>query len=441
MSAVQPIGVRLRFERLRPPAAARPVPARPAAMKIVPTLLLSLLAIVAVAPAQVPAPVGAPREGGQGPGQDGVTEGFGRGPSYRTALGDALEDAVARVNGIEVRRGSALRSRIAVVTEHTDGAQPGWFDGEGEREHAWVQQQIAGFVLGYEVVKKEQGADRTWEVTVRARVAGPDRTDAAIVVQLVDNDLRKWQLERYEEGGAGKPFARQGGEFEGPRIAEYLRNSGAIEIAGDGPGVTVGADAAPGERGKAGQQLVPSHRVLIDWQPIALQSLVERPNKARPTTGPRPEVMSSGVVAVRVRIDDLVQRVQLLDQAFSVTADAAGSYSADRLEAFVNALVDKAKATVAAKIYFALRRPVVLRKWAGDGGAWFVEVAMSRRVAAAYERFAVGNAGTLASPDWRPSGAAELVGGTGLSCTFRLDGAADPADIEPDVSEVRPVLQ
>lgn len=410
-------------------------------MKIVPTLLLSLLATGAVTPAQVPAPAGVQGGGERGAERDGWSEGFGRGPSYRSALGDALEDAVAKVNGVEIRRGSVLRSRIAVVAEHTDGAQPGWFDGEGEREHAWVQQQIAGFVLGYEVVKKEQGADRTWEVTVRARVAGLEQVDAAIVVQLVDNDLRKWELERYEEGGAGRPFARESGAFEGPRIAEYLRNSGAIKVAADGPLVDVGADSARGERLGPGQRLTPSHRVQIEWQPLVVQSLVQKLNKARPTTGPRPEFMSGGAVSVRVRIDDLVEGTQLLDQAFAVPADGASDYSADRRDAFINALVDKAKAIVASKIYFSLRRPLVLRKWAGDGGAWLVEVAMSRRVARAYEAFAVGNAGSLASPDWRAFGGAALVGGTELSCTFRLDGVADPADVEPEVSEVRPVLR
>ena len=61
-------------------------------------------------------------------------------------------------------------------------------------------------------------------------------------------------------------------------------------------------------------------------------------------------------------------------------------------------------------------------------------LAMSRRVAQGYEQFAVGSSGSLGSPDWRPLGSAQLVGGTDTSCTFRLVGIDDPgaaADVEP----------
>jgi hypothetical protein len=124
-----------------------------------------------------------------------------------------------------------------------------------------------------------------------------------------------------------------------------------------------------------------------------------------------------------------------------VLADDASSYSVDRLDAFVEALVDKARATVAAKVFFALRPPLVLRKWAGDGGDWFVEVRMSRRVASAFDSFSIGNPGSLRRPDWQSLGEAALVGGTAASCTFRLAPGTDAAAVVADVTEIRPVLQ
>ncbi|MGK0435273.1 MAG: hypothetical protein ACJA0V_004432, partial [Planctomycetota bacterium] len=113
-------------------------------------------------------------------------------------------------------------------------------------------------------------------------------------------------------------------------------------------------------------------------------------------------------------------------------------YSADRLDAFVTKLVDKAKAAVAEKVFFTLRQPVVMRKWAGEGGNWFVEARISRRVAAGFKKFSVGNNGSLSNPDWQNLGSAKLVGGSGASCTFQLDDVGDLASIEAGVSEVRP---
>jgi hypothetical protein len=129
----------------------------------------------------------------------------------------------------------------------------------------------------------------------------------------------------------------------------------------------------------------------------------------------------------------------LLDETFSVPADKPSQWSAERLDAVVTFLVDKAKGEVAKKVFFTLRPPVVMRKWAGDGGAWFVEARMSKRVAAGFRKFTVGNDGSLANPDWQDLATATLVGGSAQSCTFRLADVADASRIVADVSQVRPV--
>ena len=129
----------------------------------------------------------------------------------------------------------------------------------------------------------------------------------------------------------------------------------------------------------------------------------------------------------------------MLEETFSVPGDKPESYSADRSEAFITQLVDKAKAAVAKKVFFTLRQPVVMRKWAGVGGKWFVEVRISRRVASGFKKFSIGNNGSLGNPDWQNLGSAKLVGGSGASCTFQLDGVGDLALVAAGVSEVRPV--
>ncbi len=367
------------------------------------------------------------------------SEGFGRATSYRAALAQALEGAVGKAKGIEIARGPSIRSRLAVVSEHKDGDKSGFFDGKSELEREWVQQQIAGFVKSYEVTKKGKAKDRMWEVSVRALVASVDQLESELIIELIDNDLRKWQLERYEEDGPGRAFDRRKGNFRGPKIGEYLRRSGAVKVVSTGPGVKVTGNSDRTQREKVGHQLVASHRVVINWQPLVVSSLVERPNIARPSSGPRTEYMKGGAVQVSVRVENLIERTVMLDETFDVPADKPGMYSADRLDAFVTALVDKAKAEVAKKVFFTLRQPVVLRKWAGDGGKWFVEARISRRVAAGFKKFSVGNNGSLASPDWQSLASATLVGGNATSCTFQLADITDPAGIEAAVSEVRPI--
>lgn len=365
------------------------------------------------------------------------TEGFGRATNYRSALANALEDAVGKAKGIAVARGPALRSRLSVVSQHKDGDKDGWFNGEADGEREWVQQQIAGFVLGYEVVKKEKGGDGQWEVTVKAQIAAPDNADAVLVIDLADSDLRQWQLERTDAAAPGS-VTRKHGEFAGPKIGEYLRKSRVVKIVAKGAGVTVGEGSAVREREKAGQQLVASHRVTVAWQPLVVQSTVEKPNKARPSSGPRPEWLTGGAVSASIRVENLVENVVLLDEAVTVPADEGASMPVERLDAFVNALVDKAKAHVAEKIFFTLRPPVVVRKWQ-EGSEWRIEVQMSKRIAGAYRSFVVGNNGSLSSPDWQPLGRASLVDGNDASCVMRLDVVEDPAAIEPSVTEVRPV--
>src|SRR5690606_18931859 len=111
---------------------------------------------------------------------------------------------------------------------------------------------------------------------------------------------------------------------------------------------------------------------------------------------------------------------------------------ADRIADYVNALVDKAKAAVAETVFFALKPPVVVRVWqAGD--EWRIEAAVARRVAAAYRAVAVGNHGSLSSPDWAPLGRAVLLDGDDATCTFRLEDVAEPHRVEPQVTEVRPI--
>jgi len=368
------------------------------------------------------------------------SEGFGRATSYRSALANALEEAVAKVKGIGVARGAGVRSRLSVVSQSKDGDKDGWFDGEADSEKEWVQQQIAGFVLAYEVLDKEKAEDRQWEVRVKALIASLEGLDATIVIDLQDSDLRNWQLERFDEG-TGAVVGREKGEFAGPKIAEYLRKSRLVKIAAKGTGVKVTAGSAVREREKAGNQVVASHRVAIQWQPVAVLSTIEKPNVARPSAGQRPEFLTGGSVQVSVRVENLVENTELLDQTFTVTADPK-AMPTERIADYVNALVDKAKATVAENVYFALKPPVVVRAWQeGGDGEWRIEATVAKRVAAPYRSFVVGNSGSLSSPDWVTLGSAVLLDGNDASCTFRLEGVEDPSRVEANVTEVRPIKE
>ncbi|MBL8731218.1 MAG: hypothetical protein JNN13_02480 [Planctomycetes bacterium] len=364
--------------------------------------------------------------------------GFGRAASYREALAFALEEAVAKVKGVQIVRGAPVRDRLVIVERHADGSRRDWFDGVADGEHGWVQQQIAGFVSGYEVEKRQQ-VDGGWEVTVRATVATAPDALAPIVVEVDDQGLRRWRLSRFESDAATVAFDTQAGEYRGPAVARSLRTCPGLSIAGGGARVNVGAGAAPAEREKDGQQVVASHRVVLQWGTLELQSAVERSNIARPSNGPRPEYVIGGAVEVSLRIDDLVRGVVVLDEHFAVPADVPAGFAADRVEAAVQALADKACAVVAQKIFFALRPPAVLRKWAGEkAGQWLVEVSMPRAVAAGFRNFEVGLDGSLASPDWQPIAPAALVGGTATSCTFRID-IDDATAIDAAAAQVRPL--
>jgi hypothetical protein len=407
------------------------------------SVLAAALATTAVLAAQEPAagaPPAPPPAVLPAPAGDTWSEGFARAGTYRAAIAQALEDAVAKVRGVAIARGPEVRSRLTIVGEHKDGERDGWFDGTAEGEREWVQQQVAGFVVTYEVQEKKKADDRQWEVRVRALVAGHDRFESALVIDLTDGEVRKWQLDRYEEGGVDRPFAQKTGEFQGPRIADYLRSTGAVQILADRSAADRGqpAGASARERDKAGRQLVASHRVTVEWQPVLVQSVVERSNPARPTSGPRPEYLSGGSVAVALRIVDVVHGTELLSERFAVGAEPGATMPVERIDAYVTALVDRAKAQVAQRLYFALRPPVVLRKWAGEGGAWFVEARFDRRVAVAFPAFAIGLNGSLAAPDWQSLGAATFVGGTSTTCTFRLEGPVDVTRIEVGAAEVRP---
>ncbi len=400
-----------------------------------PSLLFAAASLSGSLASQVPAPpVAAPAV----PAAADWTEGFGRATNYRSALGQALEDAVAKAKGVSIARGAGVRSRLSVVSSG-ENVPKDWFDGEADHEREWVQQQIAGFVQSYEVTKKGKSEDGHWEVTVRARVAMHDGKDPIFVIDLVDADLRQWVLERFDEAGNGTPVGRDKGNYDAPSIRDNLRATGVVRVLAKSGGVEVGAGAAVREREKQGQQLVASHRVVVEWQPMQFQALIEKPNVARPTNGPRPQYLTAGSVRVAVRVVDLVQNVEVLERPLTVALEVPRATPVEKLEALAVQLADKAKAAVAETIFFALQPPVVVRKWPAEGGAdWLVEVAISKRVAGAYDAFAVGNQGSLASPDWQALGRAQLVGGTDTSCTFRLVEVADVSRIEPGVTEVRP---
>lgn len=371
--------------------------------------------------------------------QEHWSEGFGRAPSYRAALAHALGDAVAKSKGVVVALGPFIRSRLTVIRESTGGEQAGFFDGKSGSEREWVQQQISGFVQKYKVTNKIQDAERDWEVTVRASVASLDKLESALVIELQGNDLSSWQLQRFEEDELGSAFDRRKGRFEGPKIGEYLRRSGAVKVVSQASGVRASEQSEPAQREKLGHELVASHRVVVNWESINVNSVVERPNRARPTSGPRPEYMQGGSVRVALRIENLIERTVLLEETFAVAGDNPASFPVDRQAAFITAVADKAKAEVAKKIFFMLRPPIVMRKWAGDGGKWFVEARISRRLAAGFKTFSIGNNGSLGNPDWQSLGSATLVGGSAVSCTFQINGVNDLAGIEPKVSEVRPI--
>jgi hypothetical protein len=365
----------------------------------------------------------------QDPAGGAISEGFGRAASYRQALAMALEDAVGKARGIAVARGPGLRSRLEVVAAGASAA-------EAEPD-AWVALQLDGFVSSYEVARKAKADDGQWEVTVRAAVATAT-APGPFAIDLEDNDLRRWQLARFEEGGAGAPFAKVEGAYEAPSIRDHLRATGRVRIVA-ADGVVAPAGAAPRERGKAGHRLIASHRVRVQWEPMQFTSLVEKPNPARPTTGPRPQYLTAASVRAAIAITDLVQGVAVFERALTVALDVPAGTPVERLEAMAVQLADQAKAEVAETIFFALEPPTVVRKWPGEGGEdWFVEAAIARRIAGAYDAFVVGNAGSLASPDWRPLGRAVLIGGNGATCTFRLLESVDPSRIEAGVTEIRP---
>ncbi|MFK7738864.1 MAG: hypothetical protein AB8H80_00975 [Planctomycetota bacterium] len=367
--------------------------------------------------------------------------GSGAAATYREALQRALADAIATAAGT-LDAGSPLRqARLAVVAGSPEGARPGWFDGESEQERAWVLLQLEGFLDDYQIVRKQADGSGAWQVDVRVRLAEAARAGARICIELRDGDLREWQLERSEEGGRGRPFDRCKGRFEGPKIGSYLRRSGAVSIAslaaadaGAAPAAATGANSL-----STSIRRVPSHRVTLRWQPLVVRSTVERPNPARPKSGPRPEYMSGGSIQVAMRIEDLLRGTVVLDETIVEPGLRGRRYPRERLDAYMTELVDRAKAVVARRIVFALAPPVVLRKWAGAGGSWFVEARLAKLTAAGFVEFAVGNDGSLAGPDWQPLGRARLVGGNSVRCTFELVGLDELSRIQLGKSQVRPV--
>jgi len=372
--------------------------------------------------------------------RDGWTTGAGSGPNYRTALAAALEDAIERRHGVRIVRGAGVRSRLAIVARPTGDAdaKAAPLPAEAEIEHEWVARQLDGVVETYEVTRKDRHDDGRVDVEVRAKVAAFTPGKEAFVVDLVDDDLRQWRLERFEEGAEGGPFDKLEGAYEAPSIRDNLRATQRVKFTARSAGVKAGADAALRERGKVGQQLVPSHRVVVGWQPMQFRSEVERPNRARPTSGPRPQRLTAGAVRVSVKVVDLVEDVDVLDRTLTIDLAVPPGTPVERLDAMAVQLGDQAKAAVAEAIFFALQPPVVTRKWTDDAGSWLVEAAVGRRVASAYDGFSVGAMGSLASPDWRPVGRAVCVGGDDATCTFRLVDVADPSLVEVGVSEVRP---
>jgi hypothetical protein len=402
----------------------------PAAMKHLAALVafVSLTPIHAAAQEQPPA---------ASPARDGWVQGVGSGPSQRAALANALEDAIGRRHGVRIVRGPGIRSRLAVVAKEVE-AKDARLPAEAELEHEWVARQLDGVIETYEVTRSERQADGRCDVEVSAKVAAFTPGKDAFVVDLVDDDLRQWRLERFEEGAAGGPFDRLDGAYDAPSIRENLRATQRVKFTAKGSGVKADGDTALRERAKLGQQLVASHRVVVGWQPMQFRSEVERPNRARPTSGPRPQRLVAGSVRVTVKVVDLVEDVDLFDRALNVDLVVPPETPVERLDAMAIQLGDQAKAAVAEAIFFALQPPVVTRKWADEAGAWLVEAAVGRRVAAAYDGFSVGAMGSLASPDWRPVGRAVYVGGDDAKCTFRLVDVADPALVEVGVSEVRP---
>ena len=158
-----------------------------------PFVLVSAVLLAAMAAQEPPPspPPSAPAAAAPAPASGSTwSEGFGRATNYRSALANAIEDAVAKVKGISVARGPAVRSRLSVVSDPQAGATEGWGNGESDGEREWVQHQIAGFVMRYDVVKKEKAQDGHWEVAVKALIASKDTFDSTIVIDLDDIDLR-----------------------------------------------------------------------------------------------------------------------------------------------------------------------------------------------------------------------------------------------------------
>ena len=96
-----------------------------------------------------------------------------------------------------------------------------------------------------------------------AGVASLDELQSELAIELVDNDLREWQFERFEEDGPGRPFDRRKGKFRGPKIGDYLRHSGAVKVVSGDAGAAAPSGSARSQREKLGNRAVASARVGV----------------------------------------------------------------------------------------------------------------------------------------------------------------------------------
>lgn len=371
------------------------------------------------------------------------SEARGTGPTRSDALGQAIEGAVMRVNGLRVATGPALRARLGLV-KNQDGSV---CSTEGTLEVARVVHQLEGFVDQVEVKEEKQGANGSWSVHVRCLVAGYDPKRAEFVVQLAGSPKQGRDLPYQELGSCllvnvdeetGTQSSSGPHALAGTRVAECLVNTNRVKIGYRGAGVRLDGDSDPREAAKAGKGLVATHRIDIEWDPVVVRVVTRKQSKSRPTSR-RHQDLDTAYVTARIAVRNLVEKTEIpvfdvpivCPAAWFRQGDEALATDQDSLRGYAQRVAAFAEGEVAKQVYFKLRPPVVLRKWQGDGerAPWFVEVDLPRHVASEFAVFEFGHKGTVSGSGWHPVARGKLVDG-GDTSTFELAPGGDVAAIE-----------
>jgi hypothetical protein len=379
------------------------------------------------------------------------SEARGSGPTRHDALGQAIEGAVMRVNGLRVATGPALRARLGLVKTQ-DGSVT---TTEGTLDVARVVQQLEGFVDQVEVKHEQKGPDGQWTVQVRCLVAAYDPKQAEFVVQLAGapksgrdvayQDLGTCLILNIdEESGAQNRSGPHA--IPGTRIGDCLVGTNRVKLGYRGPGVRLDGDSDPRQAGKTGKGLVATHRIDIEWDPVVVRVVTRKQSKSRPTSR-RAQDLDTAYVTARIAVRNLVEKTELPPFELPIVCpaewfrrgDVALALDQESLLAMAQRVAAFAEVEVAKRVYFALRPPLVLNKKQGEGdrAPWLVEVDLPRHLAAEFDTFEFGRDGSLGGSGWRPAGRGKLVGGEQTSI-FELDADSKPAEIQVGATRLEP---